>query len=269
MSLSFLRLFDDHDWQYLYHWEWHDHSQVLEHDHMWFNRGSLFIWSHFFWSNNMSSCNVVFHTSTFFIKYLQWFHCECLLFYLNEYVTISEPLSYSTLESASAACTVSHTCVIDQAQVEVEREVTTIEARLTVPWCGFELVGDNLDNTTSHRHQLVNCTTVHVSLHNFNSFPSTRQPLQSVCYLLKRIWHSHWIILRSWWSHACQAHATLHRLSDVAVKNIKHKYRTGALLGAYAYISTARKYALISEMRLITNTLRVVNHASRELSLAG
>ena len=42
-------------------------------------------------------------------------------------------------------------------------------------------------------------------------------------------------------------------------------YRTGTLLGARAYISTARKYALISEMRLITNTLRVVDHASREL----
>ena len=29
------------------------------------------------------------------------------------------------------------------------------------------------------------------------------------------------------------------------------RYRTGALLGACAYISTARKHALIREMRLI------------------
>ena len=38
------------------------------------------------------------------------------------------------------------------------------------------------------------------------------------------------------------------------------RYRAGALIGACAYISTARKYALIREMRLIRNTLRQSKH---------
>ena len=157
---------------------------------------------------------------------------------------ISEPLSYSIssdLESASAACTVSHACVIDQAQVEVEREVTTLEARSTVPWCGFKLVGDNLDKTIRRRHQLVNRTTV--SLHYFNSFAirdridlsafdenrpdiSLDTSTSAECLLptkedLTQLLKNFEVLIgRMLVNHM----PPLHRLSDVVVKNIKHKY---------------------------------------------
>ena len=51
-------------------------------------------------------------------------------------------------------------------------------------------------------------------------------------------------------------HCAHQREAEVCSES-EYKYRTGTLIGACAYISTARKYALIREMRLITNTLRV------------
>ena len=58
------------------------------------------------------------------------------------------------------------------------------------------------------------------------------------------------------------ANVALSRAADKrkSLINIHKNWYTATLIGACAYISIARKYALIREMRLITSTLRQSKH---------